>query len=225
MATTPGPAPATSWSITAAGSVGSSGRGPPSWARNSSTVAAGKTGRSSSVSRKSAAWSAVRRSKPRVSSTARLYRRATGSQGELHEHDDRDHNSRQQHQRNETCTPPVSSRPRRPRRREAARRTTARCLSEPVPGCFGRGWRPSPLSSQSAPSSAAESWSRPSSIGQLVDVLVLDVLQVRLAEVADADALRHAGFRATRASSPRSRIWPPCPAEQIRAARTTSSPM
>src|SRR5215213_9522368 len=90
MATTPGPAPATSSSITVAGSVGSSDRRPPSRTVNSSTVVGGKTGRSSSVSRKSAAWSAVRRSKARVSSTARLYSRVTESQRELHEQDDPD---------------------------------------------------------------------------------------------------------------------------------------
>ena len=59
--------------------------------------------------------------------------------------------------------------------------------------------------------------------GNLVDVLVLDVLQVLFAEVVHRDAVGDL-IAEQRACRLRDRIWPPCPAAEIRAARTTSIP-
>ena len=67
------------------------------------------------------------------------------------------------------------------------RGTTARCRAAPAPGSAARGSRPS-----SRPRARLRlqrrKLARAAVDRQLVDVLVLDVLQVRLAEVVDADA-------------------------------------
>src|SRR5437867_6230540 len=73
MATRPGSHAAASSSTTTAGSTGSSGSGTSSRSHSSSCVARGKTGRSSSESRKSAARSAVRCRRSRTSDIRRLY--------------------------------------------------------------------------------------------------------------------------------------------------------
>ena len=58
---------------------------------------------------------------------------------------------------------------------------------------------------------------------ELEDPLVLDVFQIGLAEIADGGALGMLFPTSTRVVS-ESRICPPWPAEQMRAARTTSIP-